>query len=197
MSRRAELRTTVAAIVAADDLEGEHLDDALAWIDSGAQVYRIATPATPPKHVVSYSLLVDPNEPAVLLIDHRLSQLWLPAGGHVEPDEPPDVAAARELTEELGVDPEPLAVCGRHPFFLTVTPTVGPSPSHVDVSLWYAFAGSTDMRLVVDEREANGARWWRLDEIDAAAVAGYDFDPHMARAAAKLERLLAGTPGSA
>jgi 8-oxo-dGTP pyrophosphatase MutT (NUDIX family) len=189
LSRRAELRTTIAAIVASDDLENEHLDDALTWIDSGAPVYRTAKPATPPKHVVSYSLLVDPDEPAVLLIDHRLSGLWLPAGGHIEPDEAPDVAAARELTEELGVDPEPLAPCGPQPFFLTVTTTAGPAPSHVDVSLWYAFAGSTDMRLVVDEREVKSARWWRLDEIEAAASVG--FDPHMPRAAAKLRGLLA------
>ncbi|MGI9614240.1 MAG: NUDIX hydrolase [Acidimicrobiales bacterium] len=195
MSRRAELRATVAAIIASDDLEDEHLDDALSWIDSGAAVYRTAKPATPPKHVVSYSLLVDPVEPAVLLIDHRLSRLWLPAGGHVEPDEAPDVAAARELSEELGVDPEPLAPCGRQPFFLTVTPTAGPAPSHVDVSLWYAFAGSAEMSLVVDEREARAARWWRLDEIEAAASVG--FDPHMARAAAKLARLLAETSGPA
>lgn len=191
MSRRAELRTTVAAIVATDDLERQHLGDALTWIDSGAPVYRTAKPATPPKHVVSYSLLVDPDGPAVLLIDHRLSRLWLPAGGHVEPDEPPGAAAARELNEELGVDPEPLAACGPQPFFLTVTPTVGPAPSHVDVSLWYAFAGSTDMHLVIDEREAKGARWWRLDEIEATASVG--FDPHMARAAAKLRGLLVET----
>jgi len=38
---------------------------------------------------VSYLLLVDRPAGSVLLCDHRLSGLWLPAGGHVEPGEHP------------------------------------------------------------------------------------------------------------
>jgi 8-oxo-dGTP pyrophosphatase MutT (NUDIX family) len=189
MPQRSELRSTVAAISASDQIERNHLDDALAWIDSGAPLYRTAKPATPPKHLVSYALLVDPEHDAALLIDHRIANLWLPTGGHVEPDETPFEAAARELTEEVGVEPDPLASCGPRPFFITVTPTVGPTPSHVDVSLWYAFTRSRHDPLCVDEREAANARWWPFPEIDDEQTDR--FDPHLSRAVAKLRGALA------
>jgi ADP-ribose pyrophosphatase YjhB (NUDIX family) len=40
---------------------------------------------------------------AVLLHRHAKLGLWLPCGGHVEPDEVPDDAAVREVLEESGV----------------------------------------------------------------------------------------------
>jgi len=39
----------------------------------------------------------------VLLHKHRKLGLWLPPGGHVEPNELPDDAAVREVLEETGV----------------------------------------------------------------------------------------------
>lgn len=192
-SRRSELRATVGAIEAADATEHTHRADVLAWIDSDAPLYRTAKPATPPKHLVSYALLVDPDRFELLLIDHRLARLWLPTGGHVELGEEPFPAAARELTEELGVVAEPLPACGRAPFFLTVTQTVG-SPlngvesRHVDVSLWYAFLGSGEQAVEVDEREAHSARWWPMADVEHGV--GDRFDPHLGRATAKLRRLM-------
>lgn len=38
-----------------------------------------------------------------MLHRHRKLGLWLPPGGHVEPDEIPDEAAVREVLEETGV----------------------------------------------------------------------------------------------
>lgn len=42
----------------------------------------------------------------VLLHNHRKLGLWLPPGGHVEPNELPDAAAVREVLEEAGVKVE-------------------------------------------------------------------------------------------
>jgi ADP-ribose pyrophosphatase YjhB (NUDIX family) len=42
----------------------------------------------------------------VLLLRHRKLQMWLPPGGHVEPNELPDDAAIREVAEEAGVEVE-------------------------------------------------------------------------------------------
>ena len=39
----------------------------------------------------------------ILLHRHRKLGLWLPPGGHVEPNELPDEAAVREVLEEAGV----------------------------------------------------------------------------------------------
>ena len=39
----------------------------------------------------------------VLLHEHRKLGKWLPPGGHIEPNELPDVAALREVAEEAGI----------------------------------------------------------------------------------------------
>src|SRR6516165_6583080 len=41
---------------------------------------------------------------SVLLLWHRKLQMWLPPGGHVEPNELPDDAAIREVAEEAGIE---------------------------------------------------------------------------------------------
>ena len=41
-----------------------------------------------------------------LLHKHKKLDMWLPCGGHIEPDELPDEAAVREVLEESGVDVE-------------------------------------------------------------------------------------------
>ena len=92
---RAVVRSELEAIEPFDAIEREHLSDALAWVESGAELCRIAKPATPPKHLVSYFAVVD--GPHILLADHRNARLWLPAGGHVEPSEHPRATVEREL----------------------------------------------------------------------------------------------------
>ena len=42
-----------------DQVEREHLEDAVFWVRSGAEVFRLVKPDTPPKHLVSYFALVD------------------------------------------------------------------------------------------------------------------------------------------
>jgi 8-oxo-dGTP pyrophosphatase MutT (NUDIX family) len=42
----------------------------------------------------------------VLLHRHLKLGLWLPPGGHIEPNELPDAAAVREVQEEAGIDVE-------------------------------------------------------------------------------------------
>src|SRR5687767_6375732 len=90
---RAVVRAELEAIVPFDALESEHLSDALDWVDSGAELFRVAQPATPPKHLVSYFAVVDSEH--ILLVDHKNAQLWLPAGGHVEPLEHPRATVER------------------------------------------------------------------------------------------------------
>jgi 8-oxo-dGTP pyrophosphatase MutT (NUDIX family) len=51
----------------------------------------------------------------VLLLFHAKLAMWLPPGGHVDPDELPDEAAVREVLEETGVQARFEAlVCFRH-----------------------------------------------------------------------------------
>lgn len=76
-----------------DRLEADHRLDALAWLAGGEDIFRMAKPATPPKHLVSYCVLVDSETERILLVDHRDAERWLPTGGHVEVDEHPAATA--------------------------------------------------------------------------------------------------------
>ncbi len=96
----------VAAIEPLDDLEREHRDSTLLWIRSGAPIFRTLKPDVPPKHLVSYFALVDEQRGKILLVDHKLAGLWLPSGGHVEPDEDPRATVIREIAEELNLAAE-------------------------------------------------------------------------------------------
>jgi 8-oxo-dGTP diphosphatase len=173
-----DVASVVASVEPFDAVERSHRAAALSWLASTPDIYRRAKPATPSPHLVSYAVLADASDWSVFLVDHRLAGLWLPAGGHVEPLEDPLMTVRREAMEELGVD---VPVTG--PFFVTVTPTTGPSP-HTDVSLWYVLAGDRSTPITLDPREFTGGRWWSAAEIAAAEPSR--FDPHMGRFLAKM-----------
>ncbi|MEO8670765.1 MAG: NUDIX hydrolase [Tahibacter sp.] len=167
----------LACIEPLDAIERAHLDDALAWVKSGAPLYRVEKPATPPKHLVAYVAVVD--DQSILLVDHRNAQLWLPAGGHVEPGEHPRSTVERELREELGFA-IPHAV--EPPLMVTCTTTVGLTAGHVDVSLWYVVRASREQPIHFDTDEFNAVRWFALSEVPLERT-----DPHMSRFLAKLK----------
>src|SRR3954451_8835576 len=84
---RAALEAILRDIVPLDALEAEHRASSIAWVRSGGDVYRTRKPDVPPKHLVAYFAVVDVEAERILLVDHINAGLWLPAGGHVEPDE--------------------------------------------------------------------------------------------------------------
>ncbi len=188
-----DIRLAIAEIIRAikphDEIEREHIVTTLAWIESGVPLFRVAKPDVPPQHLVAYFVLLDQVHARLLLVDHRRSGLWLPAGGHVEPDEHPVETVHRELREELGIEasfvwPEPL--------FLTVTRTVGSTAGHTDVSLWYVLHGDCTQTLAFDAGEFHGVRWFALDMIPCERS-----DPHMTRFTAKLaSRMARDVPGA-
>jgi len=94
----------------------------LAWLACTGDIWRRAKPATPSPHLVSYFLLVDPEERRVLLCDHRFSGLWLPTGGHVEAGEHPLDTVRREVAGELGLSEVTLLPDAPAPFFTTWIP---------------------------------------------------------------------------
>lgn len=176
------MRQTIAAILQSiqpfDTLEMEHLTHTLAWIASGAPLFRIQKPATPPQHLVSYFVLFDPALRKILLVDHKKAGLWLPAGGHVEPDEDPQQTVVREAEEELQITADFLQTT---PLFLTVTETVGTGQRHVDVSLWYVLQYDSAEPLAFDKTEFHGIQWFALDQLPLERC-----DPHLQRFVNKL-----------
>ena len=174
---RQTIRAELAAITPLDALEQSQLADALAWIDSGAELFRTARPATPPKHLVSYFAVVDGDH--ILLVDHKNAGLWLPTGGHVEPGEHPRDTVLRELREELGIAPAHAVAA---PLMVTCSETVGLTAGHTDVSLWYVVRASRTQALTWDAQEFHGVQWFLFDDVPFERS-----DPHMRRFIQKLK----------
>ena len=168
---RAAIRAEIESITPLDATESLHRSDALAWIDSGAELCRRAKPATPPKHLVSYVVVTDGGQ--MVLVDHKNAELWLPPGGHVEPEEHPRITAQRELEEELSLTcAHPIS----QPLFITCTETVGHTAGHVDVTLWYVILAKREQRIQVDGSEFDAARWFAFEDIPRRRT-----DPHLMR----------------
>lgn len=143
----------VSGIIPLDNLEQEHITDTLAWITSGAPLYRIQKPDVPNKHLVSYCVLWDERASKILLVNHKKAGLWLPAGGHVEVDEDPKETVRRECLEELNIRDD---FWCEDPLFLTSTETVGLTAGHRDVSLWYVLKGNALEHYCFDGEEFHG-----------------------------------------
>jgi 8-oxo-dGTP diphosphatase len=173
---RTDIRHIISKVIPLDEIEANHIEFSLHWIDSGAGLFRVAKPATPDPHLVSYFLLVDGDY--VLLVDHINAELWLPTGGHVEPDENPHETVVRELNEELGVNAEFLDDA---PPFITVSETVGKTSGHTDVSLWFALKGSRTQKYDYDSSEFHSVRWFHHETIPFERA-----DPNLGRYLKKL-----------
>jgi 8-oxo-dGTP diphosphatase len=168
----------VSSIEPWDRVEAEHRAETLRWLETTNDVFRRAKPATPDRHLVSYVVIIDPDDGSSLLVDHINAGLWLPPGGHIEPGEHPTEAARREAGEELGIDPT-FAEPNGGPSFISVTRTGGVDAGHTDVSLWFLLYGRRNMELTVDLTEFNEARWWSPAHVHAASRTM--FDPHYVR----------------
>jgi ADP-ribose pyrophosphatase YjhB (NUDIX family) len=176
MGVRANIRDEVATIIPLDAEEATVKREVLDWIESDVELCRLRKPATPPKHLIAYFAVVDVEH--VLLVDHINSGLWLPPGGHVEPNEHPRSTVEREAMEELSLAAQ-FAFEG--PLFLTVTKTVGRTAGHIDVCLWYVLAGDRRLALSFDDSEFTAARWFHRSEVPSTRA-----DPNMGRFLNKL-----------
>lgn len=165
-----------------DNLEKQHIDNTVAWINSGEQIFRIRKPDIPNKHLVAYFVMLDKDKEKILLVDHKKAELWLPAGGHVELNEDPYKTVIRECMEELYITPEFLL---KQPFFLTQAVTVGKTAGHTDVSLWYIILGDSNLQYNYNHKEFLTINWFTLDNIPYEKS-----DPHMKRFVHKLKNTL-------
>lgn len=176
------IRVLVQSLRPHDQLEAAQIAQTLTWLESGVPLFRTQKPATPPQHLVAYFVVVDVAQRLILLVDHRDAGLWLPSGGHVEPDEHPRQTAIREAQEELGLTAD---FVWPEPIFLTVTQTQGMSAGHTDVSLWYVLHGKASAALAYDRGEFCNLAWFAFDQLPSARC-----EPHLERFVAKLQAVL-------
>jgi 8-oxo-dGTP pyrophosphatase MutT (NUDIX family) len=113
----------------------------------------------------------------VLLIYHRKLQKWLPAGGHVDPNELPSEAAIREAFEETGMEVELLsdehlwvdrwnAKSFPRPFLclLEEIPAYKEQPAHQHIDNVY-IGRTIGGHEKINETETEGLRWFSWEEI--------------------------------
>lgn len=170
---RSKIHQAVSSISPLDNLESQHIKFALDWIESGSEIFRIEKPATPEIHLVSYFVIISHNSDQILLVDHKKAGLWLPPGGHVDPEEDPMETVRREAKEELGIEAEFFI---DKAIFLTVTKTVGNVTPHTDVSLWYVLKWDSYQFLDYDPNEFHQICWFATDKIPFEKS-----DPHLKR----------------
>ncbi|WP_425613611.1 NUDIX hydrolase [Anatilimnocola sp. NA78] len=152
----------------------EHLAQVRPWdaqeAEDIAQAFRWLTNARKDRHFVVYNVVLNESCTALLFVHHRATDLWLPCGGHIEPNETPSDAAARELREELGIEPTPI---DGKVFFVSISP--GEEES-LHVCLWLLFQTTCHLTLNIDHEELIAANWFPRDALPVHAS-----EPHLAR----------------
>ncbi len=120
-----------------------------------------------PAHFTASAVVVDPSGERVCLILHGKLHRWLQPGGHVEPSDGGDLAAAalREAREETGLDVS-LHVTAPRPFDVDahVIPAKGDEPRHTHLDVRYAVVAKNPDALRHDPNETGGAMWLLFDD---------------------------------
>ncbi len=136
------------------------------------------------KHFTTSVFILSQEEtPRVLLVDHKKLKVWMPPGGHVDPDENPFDGAMREVMEETGIDIRPfiaapqrisdMVVSFPKPEYLyeELMPAHGDDPEHVHIDCVYIFR-IPHQEPQLNAGESHGIRWFTREE--ALAVALFD-----------------------
>ena len=114
------------------------------------------------------------NRGRVLLLFHPKLGMWLPPGGHIEPNELPDEAALREVEEETGVRAQLVgerALDVAYPRQL-VRPAgiqledIAPGHQHIDL-VYFAVPAADGAALAPEEAREQGAGWYALEDLPA------------------------------
>jgi 8-oxo-dGTP pyrophosphatase MutT (NUDIX family) len=122
-----------------------------------------------PGHITCTAVVLDPQRQRVLLMFHHRLLRWLLPGGHCEADdESISSVAAREATEETGVeidfDRAPLVGIDVHGI-----PAKKKEPYHLHHDLIFAFTARSE--AIQTTPEAREVAWRRFAELDRYGVA--------------------------
>ncbi len=116
-----------------------------------------------PGHFTASGFVIHPDGVRVLLIHHGKIGVWLQPGGHIDPSDRSEVAAAmREITEETGVAALTPVTESIIDIDIHLFPGAADQPEHRHYDIRFAFV-ATDADLV-SNHEVLDARWVSLAE---------------------------------
>jgi 8-oxo-dGTP pyrophosphatase MutT (NUDIX family) len=121
-----------------------------------------------PGHVTASAIVISPDSLSILLVYHERLERWLQPGGHIEPEDPSVIAAARrEVLEETGiqiVDEElPLVSVDVHEI-----PAARGEPEHLHHDLMFGF----QLDAMVQPAEWTQTVWCSVSQLDRYGVDG-------------------------
>jgi 8-oxo-dGTP diphosphatase len=125
------------------------------------------------RHLTATGFVV--HDERVLLHWHRKNQLWLPFGGHIEPNEDPVETVLREIEEECGLRTELLTAAKTFgitnlpviapPVIILLEPTTDGSIEHEHIDLIY-FCRPTGPVDSVDRHPDRTIRWVGRSQLE-------------------------------
>ncbi|KKP24482.1 MAG: NUDIX hydrolase [candidate division TM6 bacterium GW2011_GWF2_28_16] len=130
------------------------------------------------KDFTATGYIVNPERTKMLVIFHNKLQKWLPAGGHVEPNELPHEAALREVFEETGItakiitdDPiinlENKVDCQiprPYTILYQIVPENKKDIEHIHVDFIYAMQAEETI-VKIDLNEVSNIKWLTKEEL--------------------------------
>jgi 8-oxo-dGTP pyrophosphatase MutT (NUDIX family) len=188
----APLRALLATHSPLDETEVGHQRRMIELADAGLAgvLAPFARTTFAPGHFTASSFVLGPELDSVLLILHAKLGFWMQPGGHIDPDDPDILSAARrELAEETGLHglalwPEPatpeLLDLDIHPI-----PARRDEPRHEHFDLRFLFHSPTSD--LIDSHEVRGARWVPLGGIEQVRS-----DASVMRAVARIRQRVRG-----
>lgn len=125
-------------------------------------------------HFSASGWIVNPSRDQVLLCYHKIYDSWSWTGGHADGETDLEAVAIREALEETGVHAKSV-----HPgeiFSLETLYVMGHEkrgvyvPCHVHMNLTYLLEADDQEKLLVNEAENSGVRWFSVKEALEAST---------------------------
>lgn len=115
----------------------------------------------PHDHYVVFFLPIHIPTQQVFLGHHKKANLWIPPGGHIEPQEAPRTTVKREVKEELQFEADDSHI---QIFDLSITHCTPGSACTIHYDLWYALEMKEPYNFLYEQREFYNARWMSVTE---------------------------------